>query len=218
MTKVLNPLMSSEASGSVGGLEFKRSRAGNVVGRKSTSTFQQSRATCDARAALGRARAAWTAQSAAARAAWERLATPHQTARNAFTAAYCRLAPAGLEASLAPHLAAHSPTPKKITAYCYSSGVPYYRISGTRTNDPFTRYLLYTAPGPAHGARPHDRKFAYLQHAGTHLSSFDVPMRLHPAVPWMRVKLVHLRTGAVLLDLALALQLGETRIIYPVPE
>jgi len=70
MAKAKMPLFSVEASGALGGLEYKRGIYGNVVGRRSISAHRSSPAQLDTRAKFGRAAHYWATLSDADRAQW----------------------------------------------------------------------------------------------------------------------------------------------------
>lgn len=102
MAKLKLPCMCTEASGSLGGLEYKRNQYGNVVGRRSISTGLHTPAQLIVRSRLKFAHNAFSALSEQLKSAWEEFASPPKTGRNAFVGAYLKLATAGLAAPLDP--------------------------------------------------------------------------------------------------------------------
>jgi len=88
MARVKQPLLSSEASGTVGGLEFKRSSYGTVVSRRSIAPHIQTPAALAVRDNLHIAHAAWLALPDSARAAWRHLAPARITGRLSFISAF----------------------------------------------------------------------------------------------------------------------------------
>lgn len=90
MTRVIMPLMSQDARGSVAGMQFSRNRSGNFGSRKSTSTRAQSDGATNWRANIKAAHTAWHALSASDRLSWEQAASATVTPRNAFIGCYLR--------------------------------------------------------------------------------------------------------------------------------
>ena len=84
MAKTIAPLMSTSASGRFGGLEYKRSLAGNIVGRKSTSTPSSSPANQESRVTLGRLAHRWGQMDESDRLLWAAAATGHLTGYSLF--------------------------------------------------------------------------------------------------------------------------------------
>lgn len=85
MTRVKLPCMSVEASGSLGGIEFKHTQYGNVVGRRSIAARSATRAQCAHRALLAPAHSAWNALPSTLQAEWDRFAPHHSTGRLEYT-------------------------------------------------------------------------------------------------------------------------------------
>ena len=73
MAKAKMPLFSVEASGALGGLEYKRGIYGNVVSRRSISSNRASQAQLANRAQFGRAQHYWTALTDIDVARWHAL-------------------------------------------------------------------------------------------------------------------------------------------------
>jgi len=72
MAKVTNPLMSQQASGALGGIEYRTTRYGAVVGRRSIATPVRSAAATFHTYQLKRARPRWNTLPAQVQAAWAR--------------------------------------------------------------------------------------------------------------------------------------------------
>lgn len=96
MARVKNPLNSAEASGLVGGLEYRTTRNGAVVGRRSIATPVLNARTSAIHYRLARAHQLWTALSDKNKASWQRIVTDPRDARSYYIGAYCRLIRANL--------------------------------------------------------------------------------------------------------------------------
>lgn len=92
MAKLVNPLLSQDARGSVAGVQYSRNTYGNFASRKSTSTRSQRLNVTNWRRHLGIAQHAWAAASDADRATWDRWARPGLTPRSVFVGGYMTLA------------------------------------------------------------------------------------------------------------------------------
>lgn len=91
MVKLKDPLMSAEAHGALGGIEYRQGIYGPMCGRRSIASAQSSPAQLAHRARLISAHRAWEALSNRDRAAWETLATPPATGRNTYIPSFFRL-------------------------------------------------------------------------------------------------------------------------------
>lgn len=96
MAKIKLPLMSAEVRGALGGLEFRNSIHGTIVGRRSMTAYHQTQRALANRAELARAQHAYTALTGRAQTAWDAFAKHPNTGRTAYVAAYLALIPSGL--------------------------------------------------------------------------------------------------------------------------
>jgi hypothetical protein len=93
VAKVKSPLMSQEAHGALGGIEFRTSTYGNIVGRRSITPNRRTPSQLSSRALLVAASKAWEAKSDTIKAMWDDCAGPLETGRTAYIASYIRLIP-----------------------------------------------------------------------------------------------------------------------------
>lgn len=96
MARVKCPLLSVEASGTVGGLEFKRSSYGNVVSRRSITPVIRSPRALAVRDNLHIAHVAWMTLSDTAKAAWHIGAPPNLTGRLSYISAHIQAKTLGI--------------------------------------------------------------------------------------------------------------------------
>lgn len=101
MAKLINPLLSQDARGSVSGIQFSRNRSGNFGSRKSTSNRSQSETATNHRAYIKLAHTFWLSLAPALKTAWHTVAPHPLTGRNAFVGAAIRNLTMGLAP---PHL------------------------------------------------------------------------------------------------------------------
>ena len=104
-------MMSVEAHGAISGIEFRQTRYGSVVGRKSTATYQSTPLQQKTRGRLIAAHRAWETLTDAARAAWNAHATHPATGRNTFIAMWLRFTLTGVTPLLRPGIS-DPPIPK----------------------------------------------------------------------------------------------------------
>lgn len=90
MARAKMPLLSIEASGSLGGLEFKSGVYGNVVSRRSLTPNKATPAQLEHRATFARAAHYWQQLSDADRNAWQSLLTSAPDLKAAVIACYLR--------------------------------------------------------------------------------------------------------------------------------
>lgn len=92
MTKLIMPLLSQDARGSVSGIQFSRNRSGCFGSRKSTSTRAQKGESTNWRATIKRAHSAFDALTDAEKLSWAAWTPPGQTVRSHYIGSYLRLA------------------------------------------------------------------------------------------------------------------------------
>ena len=161
MAKLVNPLLSQDARGSVSGLQFSRNRGGNFGSRKSTSNRSQSEAVTLHRGRLKLAHSAWLALDPGLQSNWDAFAGPHQTGRNAFVGAAIRNAVVEQPAPTQnPLLGPHA---SMITGMEFDDDrfFPYNPgLFWDQQANQFDVVMLYLAV-PAGFAVPHERKFVF---------------------------------------------------------
>ena len=98
-------MMSIEARGAISGVEFRQTRCGSVVGRKSTASYQSTPLQQATRGRLIAAHRAWETLTDAARAAWNAHATHPATGRNTYVSMWLRFTMASLVPLSSPGIA-----------------------------------------------------------------------------------------------------------------
>lgn len=83
--------MSQEAHGALGGIEFRTSTYGNIVGRRSITPHRRTQLQLTHRAQMSEAAAAWRALSREDQQKWEAIAKYPSTGRMTFIAGYLKL-------------------------------------------------------------------------------------------------------------------------------
>lgn len=199
MAKVKNPLMSQEAHGAVGGLEFRLTRSGSIVGDRSLATpTRTSRATSYA-AHLGKARAAWTLVSPLNKKRWASVAPPGMSAFNFFQLAYAR------SSRLTLLITAESPVlvrPARISNFAISEWIPSSRIlRATWAHSAGANNWVYIY---FHGSyrpltSPPMRGFRFLTGTNTTVTALLCPVQPRYLDVWIRVDTLH-RTNFTLLQ------------------
>jgi len=96
-------MMSVEAHGAISGIEFRQTRCGSVVGRKSTATYQSTPLQQLTRGRLIAAHRAWETLTDADRSAWNAHATHPTTGRNTYVSMWLRFTMAGVPPLLTPN-------------------------------------------------------------------------------------------------------------------
>ena len=96
MARVKNPLNSAEASGLVGGLEYRTTRNGAVVGNRSISPQRITLARSRTRYWLKLAHTTWAAMTAKQQSGWQRVCGDPRDARQYWIGAFLRLKPYGI--------------------------------------------------------------------------------------------------------------------------
>jgi len=123
MARVKNPLNSAEASGLVGGLEYRTTRNGAVVGRRSISPQRHTQARNLTHYGLKLAHRTWDALSAHLKTEWERYVDDPRDARQYFVGAFTRLYASGYTMSGTPGTFAATPYPASITVSGWSASL-----------------------------------------------------------------------------------------------
>jgi hypothetical protein len=91
MAKAKNPLLSMEARGALGGIEFRASTYGNIVGRRSISPHGRSEYQLMRRAQFTAASTAWLALSPRVKSLWNSAAPQGSSGRSFFISGTMRL-------------------------------------------------------------------------------------------------------------------------------
>lgn len=87
MAKLVHPLLSQDARGSLAGVQYSRNRSGSFGSRKSTSNRHQGDVATAHRTRIKTAHTAWTALSSQLKSHWEEFSGGRPTGRNAFIGA-----------------------------------------------------------------------------------------------------------------------------------
>jgi hypothetical protein len=103
MARVKYPLMSEQATGTVGGLTFRNNGYGPCVSARPVSPHLRTPIQTVRRGQLSQAHRAWEALSDSDRAAWESVRIPPASGRNLYIGCYCRAAIAGSTPSNKPN-------------------------------------------------------------------------------------------------------------------
>jgi len=189
MAKLINPLMSQDARGSVSGIQFSRNHSGCFGSRKSTSNRKQSVDVLKHRSRLKRAQSAWVSLSASLKSAWEAYVGSRPLARSAFVGAQIRNYTHGSgDLSWSP-----LPTPSGVPitnmrAYMPVGGPARVSILWNPHGNAEDHYLFYLRI-PRGLSVPHVRQFKYQAFA----DPFDQAKSINIAtrVPLMALRVVH---------------------------
>lgn len=200
MSKLVNPLLSQDARGSVSGIQFSRNRAGSFASRKSTSTRAQGEGPTNFRAQIKRAHTAWNSLSSSLKQSWETYAHARETGRNAFIGCCLRLFSAGQAApDVSPLTAAEGPMPYDFhwDADVFGPGTDQLTWEPPSFNGDWAIFSF----APMYAAKiPHVRKFSFFSAALT-LDQNDIfTTTWHP--PWLalRVQVAQRHSGVLLFD------------------
>lgn len=161
MARVVGPLHSVSAAGSVGGVQFSQNRSGSHCGRKSTSTRAQNERAILYRSKMPLAQHAWRDLAPVIQAQWNSLATPTQSGRNLYIGSALRCLMAGFNTpSQAP---APPPTRGDLTGLRYVPRSPYTGIGDLlfSPDSPWNDYLLIYTASNVRDTMPHVRKFRF---------------------------------------------------------
>lgn len=161
MARVTNPLLSQDASGSVGGVQFSRNRAGNFGSRKSTSNRKQGTVVTAHRARLKLAHSAWDDLSTGLKASWVNHAQPPLTGRNAFIGScLTNLMIGAAPPDLPPWPIQDIPLPRYFR-YRHDPPPLYDRALSCSPNIIDDRYIILYEAQPGGPYMPHVRKFKF---------------------------------------------------------
>lgn len=185
MAKVLQPLHSAQASGSIAGVQYSRNAAGAFASRKSTSTRADNAGALEYRSMLGSAHHAFDALTDAQRATWAFPDDTAVTARQRFLTLYLAKSARGLTLPIA-----------RPSNRGYFAVTELNLARGAPIQDTFTASWLMAAPLPGlvdyvasssygSGYDPHPRKF-HLAGTGQFLDEF-ASFDLYPYAPYATV-------------------------------
>lgn len=182
MARVINPLLSVEARGSVSGLQFSRTRAGAHCGRKSTSTRSQAPGAVEHRATLAPAQSAWAALTHAQQAAWSTYAPHPLTGQAAYIQHHLRARAISIRPQSTPTAPA---APTTLGGWLWLSEdwlagywFPLFAFEGNGAN-----YVHARTWQSFHlTAAPHDRKIK--AQATVDASSGAIDFTILPAIPY----------------------------------
>lgn len=189
MSKVVNPLLSQDARGSVSGIQFSRNRSGCYGSRKSTSNHKTSDTVREHRSRLKLAHTTWQGLDPGLQADWQQYAGHVLTGRNAFVGAAIRCMLIGYPTpTLSPleHFT-HSRL-RNLRFYDQPPPANYDWVNWSSDNSYDDRIIIYQAV--PHGlATPHVRKFRYLANAGMH----EAWKLIRPPYlcPWWALRIIH---------------------------
>lgn len=94
MAKAKNPLMSQEARGALGGIEYRQNQYGAVIGRRSITPHKRTPSQLEHRRKLSESAAIWTSLSDEIKSNWNTFAKSPLDGRTAFIAAKMKLSQA----------------------------------------------------------------------------------------------------------------------------
>jgi hypothetical protein len=163
--KVKTPCMCEEAHGALGGVEFKTGNYGNVVSRRSISSYGQSPKQLLHRSRLKLAQAAWSALNPGLQAAWNEYARAPLTGRNAFVGAALRNLTIGFATpSQSPLFSVQLAKPKKFLIYQQPYALKNASVNWSASPGSPHWLLIYkkNTPGPTHA---NSKKLVYVGHA-----------------------------------------------------
>lgn len=180
MSKLLNPLLSQDARGSVAGVQFSRNRSGCFGSRKSTSNRKQGDVATAQRALLKLAHSAWSAIGTDLQTQWEAHAPATMTGRNAFIGAQIRnFTYNGPVLSLNPLEGPIAGRIRNMRAQMQAAPMPPLRIQWNFKFNEDDVLLFYFKPPPGPHL-VHTRKYKFMDYA----YPIDIWKILYPAPIW----------------------------------
>lgn len=216
MAKLTNPLMSQDARGSVSGVQFSANTSGSFASRKSTGTRAQRGESTNWRGQIKTAHTAWLALSAELQAQWAEVATPTQTARNAFIGAYLR------NLMIAHPVFTKSPlqTPiadvfSNLKARNFPGSPPWISVSYSMRAPQDDALIGYWAI-PAGTSLPHVRKFTFSTHSHGFDGGFNAVIPYLPPITALRLLHWDHTNGRIIREYR-ALLLGTAFTIFEPP-
>ena len=162
MAKVLNPLMSSEAHGSVGGLTYKNHRGLRVVESRPISRKLDREAVRIAQGALKLSNLAWQSMDETTRDIWRRLAPPHSHGQAEFVGRYCKILRLDPEAPAPTTGSRHIPNPVITSASRAAGPPPTITVTWTPIVDDDLYLVLRGVSRPSPGANPDYKRIIWL--------------------------------------------------------
>lgn len=200
MARVVSPLLSQEARGSITGLQFSRNPSGPTVGRKSLATYRETQSQHLARNHLATAHHFWTSLPQAAKDQWALHSRPGLTARQIFITRFARFLRFGItDPPQEPNGSDPAPLPYAFYWKPNFFGPGQHRLSWTTTGPQTAYYALYLAD-TCHPHIPHVRKLIY--RASCHWSARPLQINHHFSGTHAagRILIVSAESGAVLQD------------------
>lgn len=194
MARVTNPLLSTSATGSIGGTQYSRNRSGAFVSRKSTGTYSQKPGPIALRALFARASHAWRDQPPDVHAGWDHIAPYPHTGRQLYIGCAIRLMkngfPPPIESPVVPYPSG------TCTNFALAPGdlPPHYPELNWDYTPSLSDYLSMAWSTTSSYATPHVRKFkwnfrlkcsappAYLPNLPAHGITHVTLTQFHPAL------------------------------------
>jgi len=213
MARVLLPLHSLDARGSVAGIQFSRNRAGPFASRKSTSTYSQKPGSVAQRALFARASHAWPDVSAAHKQNWEALAPYPHTGRQLYIGCALRTLAVDMGTPIYPpqydiHTSTLTNFRYEKPLYPYSHPVLWWDHSGYHWH----RLLIYSVPLETH-AYPHVRKFKFYRDKEVGAGGIALPELVNPNLWAIRILTIHPAVGYPLFELRWTCTADEDHVL-----
>jgi hypothetical protein len=201
MPRVIGPLLSESAEGTLGGLLFRSGTYGQIISRSSSSPAIRTPRQSEQRGALKRAHNSWDTLSPEHQSAWSEYAASPLTGRNTYIAAHIRCSMFGsipdpwpgypidcgyltaLDAYMAPPMPGSRPL-------LYLSWVPHLS-SGAVLN-------IFTHSTWSNRALPKPSKFKWLGAANLADGNYSEYLQIRAPVVWVRLEQIDLPSGALM--------------------
>ncbi len=205
MARLIMPLMSQDARGSVAGIQYSSNRSGCFGSRKSTSTRAQAGGATNWRANIKAAHTAWHALSEPLRTAWAAIAPAPLTGRNLYIGCALRLLSIGAPAPTADPRSA--PARPGIHSFHWNPDTPSEHTHELTFSPRFGQLIeVVCSVHPTWTPSiPHVRKFSFI---ASH--NVDPPYVLLPLIlfaPYLALRVQWL-------DWNYGLLLGERRFVF----
>lgn len=201
MARVVSPLHSADARGTVAGIQFSRNRSGNFATRRSSGTYPQRGDSVNQRAIMAHAAAAWRDKPPRTQAAWDAHAPYPHTGRQHFIGAAMRLISMQLDPPR--HAPLQDPQLSTQSNFRFFYRFPPHVVSvidWDQDGYPDHWWALHLAPLATYG-RPHVRKFKLYAQARASTRRLPFPAELIPNYWAVRLVKVDPQIGLILQEL-----------------
>jgi hypothetical protein len=200
MPKVVAPLLSQSAVGTLGGLLYRSGTYGPIVSRSSSSPALRTPAQSAHRGALRRAHDAWLTLTPLEQSSWLIFAGPHETARNVYTAAFIRLSYADILPLPSAIHVAQDEYIFNITADVYAppaSDPPLLSLRWSVSGNPQNVLNIWVYQTWSNRELPKPAKFVRRSYVAAADMGVDLFLPIDSPVVWVRIEVINWDNGQV---------------------